>query len=1072
MAKKPVEVRASRLEWGFENGKYVTKEREPQICELVSEDEPFTCRFDTAEGGQYKIVATVIDDRGRPNQTELTYWVSGGKQPAARQVEQEEVTLIPDKKEYKPGDTAEILIQSPFIPAQGILSVRRSGIVTTEHFSLKDKATKVVTVKITEGHVPNVFVQVDLVGSAMRLDDHGEPVEKLPRRPAFAKGSLNLAVPAKSRTLSVAASPRAKKLAPGGKTKVDVTVRDAAGKPITGAEVAVVVVDESVLSLSNYQLADPIAVFYAQRPAGGRDHHLRQNVKLARPEAGALGSAGDDLTDGSVELQTKSADLDGAPASGAVASPPPPAPPGEAEAPSRLRRDEKRAARNGGYRGQGGQQSVIAVRTNFNALATFAPEVRTDGQGRAVVDVKVPDNLTRYRVMAVAVAGDKQFGKGESSITARMPLMVRPSPPRFLNFGDKFELPVVLQNQTDSPLSVQVAVRASNAQITAGLGRALSIAANDRVEVRFPAAAEMAGTARFQVAASAGKWSDANEFALPVWTPATTEAFATYGEIDAGAIRQAVALPGNVVEQFGGLEITTSSTQLQALTDAFLYLVEYPYECAEQVSSRVLAVAALRDVLTAFQVEGMPSVQAIETRVAGDIKKLRGMQNSDGGFGFWRRGYRSWPYISIHVANALNRAKAKGYDVPQNMLDQSKNYLRNVERHIPHWYPKEVRWTLIAYALHTRKGMGDVDTARARRLIKQAGLDKLPLDAVGWLLGVLSGQRGTASDIAKIHRHLANRVSETAAAANFTTSYSDGGHLILHSDRRADGIILESLIADKPKSELIPKLVRGLLAHRKRGRWGNTQDNAFVLLALDRYFNVYEKVTPNFVARAWLGKGYAGEHRFRGRTTDRHHIDIPMSYLAKIGKGDVTLQKDGKGRMYYRIGMTYAPASLSLEPADHGFAVERRYEAVDDPGDVTRAADGTWKIKAGTRVRVRLTMVAENRRYHVALVDPIPAGLEAMNPALAVTGAIPQDPNEQKSGGPYWWWMRPWYEHQNMRDERIEAFASLLWAGVHEYTYVARATTPGHFVVPPTKAEEMYTPETFGRSASDKVIVE
>jgi uncharacterized protein YfaS (alpha-2-macroglobulin family) len=150
--------------------------------------------------------------------------------------------------------------------------------------------------------------------------------------------------------------------------------------------------------------------------------------------------------------------------------------------------------------------------------------------------------------------------------------------------------------------------------------------------------------------------------------------------------------------------------------------------------------------------------------------------------------------------------------------------------------------------------------------------------------------------------------------------------------------------------------------------------------------------------------------------------------------------------------------------------VSRRYEPVDDPKDVVRQADGTWKIKAGAKVRVRLAMVAENRRYHVALVDPIPAGLEAMNPALAVTGPIPQDPSAQKQ--PYWWWSQTWYEHQNLRDERVEAFTSLLWEGVHEYTYVARATTPGVYVVPPTKAEEMYMPETFGRSASDKVIVE
>ena len=96
--------------------------------------------------------------------------------------------------------------------------------------------------------------------------------------------------------------------------------------------------------------------------------------------------------------------------------------------------------------------------------------------------------------------------------------------------------------------------------------------------------------------------------------------------------------------------------------------------------------------------------------------------------------------------------------------------------------------------------------------------------------------------------------------------------------------------------------------------------------------------------------------------------------------------------------------------------------------------------------------------------------LEPINAALAVSGPVPQDPKANTS--PNWWWRGTWYEHQNMRDERVEAFASLLWEGVHDYTYVARATTPGNFVVPPPKAEEMYMPETFGRGGSDRVIVE
>jgi uncharacterized protein YfaS (alpha-2-macroglobulin family) len=727
----------------------------------------------------------------------------------------------------------------------------------------------------------------------------------------------------------------------------------------------------------------------------------------------------------------------------------------------------------------------IRVRADFSALALFAARVPTDAQGHAQVPVKLPDSLTRYRVMAVAAEGVRRFGSGESTLTARLPLMVRPSPPRFLNFGDRFELPVVVQNQTDREMTVDVALRAANATLVDGAGRRIEVAANDRAEVRFPVATARAGTARFQVGAVAGPAADAAELQLPVWTPATTEAFATYGQIDGGAIDQPVRSPEDIVPEFGGLEITTSSTALQALTDAVLYLVAYPFECAEQLSSRVLAVAALKDVLTAFEAEGLPKPEEMVAAVKRDVERLRGMQNGDGGFAFWRHGERSWPYVSIHVAHALARAKEKGFAVPDDVLDRARDYLRNIDRHTPSDYPIDVRRTLTAYALAVRARMGDADPGRARALVREAGVDGLSFEALGWVLPVLSTDKASALEVAAIRRRLANNVEETAAAAHFAASYGDGAHLVLHSDRRADAILLEAIIADQPKGDLVPKLVEGLLAHRRAGRWANTQENVFVLLALDRYFQVYEKVTPDFVARAWLGERFAGEHAFRGRTTERHHVMIPLPYLrAPKGPADLVLAKEGPGRLYYRIGLRYAPASLRLLPLDRGFTVERTYEAVDEPGDVQREGDGTWHVRAGARVRVRLTMVAPSRRYHVALVDPLPAGLEPLNPALATTGTVADAGGSETTTvgalglgdagrpGHWWWWSRPWFEHQNLRDERAEAFSSLLWEGVYTYRYLARATTPGTFVVPPPKAEEMYAPETFGRGATDRVVVE
>jgi uncharacterized protein YfaS (alpha-2-macroglobulin family) len=1075
ITNREVKMHAVLLNWKQVEGEWREVESNRQDCVVQSTNDAVKCTFTSKEGGRYRIAATIRDDRGRANQSELTLWVAGGKRPPQRGVEQAKVELIPDRREYKAGDTAQILVQAPFYPAEAAMTLRRSGIASVVRFRM-DGPTYTLRLPVEEAWTPNMHVQVELIGAenadaAAGRDGTGAP------RPAFASGQINLSIPPLSRKLSVMASPREKILEPATNTVVDVEVKDAFGKRVGNSEVAVVVVDESVLALTDYNLSDPIAVFYGKREAEAQDYHSRAHLQIS--DVGVTSFDGSRLR-GQEETVSVSAAM-------------------ETTVHSLYSLPNRGRFNNVMLDGVDSTDTKqIALRQNFNALAVFAPSVLTDASGRAQVQVKLPDNLTRYRVMAVAVAGGNQFGSGESAITARLPLMARPSAPRFLNFGDRFELPIVLQNQTDTPMAVDVAVRATNAALVQSQigsealaiagpgksnisGRRVTVPANDRVEVRIPAAAIKAGIARFQIGAVSGRWSDAAEVELPVWTPATTEAFATYGEIDDGAINQPVRAPANVFPQFGGLTIETSSTQLQELTDAVIYLTSYPYECSEQLASRIITIAALRDVLTAFKTKDLPSPQAMEAAVERDLKRLQGMQNQDGGFGFWRSGEESWPYLGIHVAHALARAKQKKFDVPSAMFEKSQKYLREIESHIPSYYSIEATRAIVAYALYVRAQMDDRDPNRARNLIAEAGVEKLSMESLGWLLSVLSNDANSRNEVAAIRHLLNNRVIETAGTAHFVCSYSDNDYLLLNSNRRADGVILEALIMDQPASDLIPKIVRGLLAHRTRGRWENTQENVFILLALDRYFNTFERVTPNFVARAWLGERFAGEQVFRGRSNDRQHVNVPMRYLAEqTDTSNLVIDKNGAGRLYYRVSMNYAPNDLDLKPADHGFTVERSYEAVDHTDDVSRDAEGMWHIKAGARVRVRLTMVAPARRYHVALVDPLPAGFEALNPTLAATGSIPRDVKQTgvveyggRSYGYGWWWWRPeWFEHQNLRDERIEAFASLLREGVYNYAYVARATTPGDFVVPPPKAEEMYHPETFGRGKTDRVRIE
>ena len=1065
----PIALALSRLVWERVDGSWQQTEEPGPSCALTSSIEPVSCLLTPPKGGSWRLTARIADARGRVNQSTRQLWVAGaGSVKPQRGVTMQEVVLVPDRADPAVGETLEVLVQAPFWPAEGVMTVAQDGVLATERFTMTGPSTT-LRLPIEEQHVPTVHLQVDLVGEAERG-------EGLPGRVATARGELQVSVPLRTRTLSVDLE-AASVLTPGAETEVAVTVTDADGAVVPDAEVVVWMVDEAVLALSGYATPDPLAVFYSERSAGVRAVESRTRVVLADTASLAelLGIEGGAVPGGAVGgIAEPMMESDG---NGAVLT---------ADFLSRVPtgRSYQSAVAKAEAVVAPSPAAPIAVRTDFRALAVFAPRLRTDARGEVRVPVTVPDSLTRYRVMAVAADTGVRFGAGEADVTVRQPLMLRPSPPRFLNVGDAAELPLVVQNPGDTPVEVELALGLDNAVLLDDVdddvltaperhtgGLSFQVPAHDRREVRLPVGVRTPGTLRYVAVVASAADSDAASGTLPVRTPATSEAFATYGSLTDGGLRQPIEAPTDAWAEYGGLEISTSSTQLAALTDAWIYLDSYPFGCTEQVSSRMLANTALIPVLDAFSASELPLPEQLDTVMGEDADTLARRQQHNGGFSYWGGQDDISPMASLHALHALVRAQRAGWPVEGRVVERGLGYARKIESHLPAWYGARARRTLRAYAVFVRQLAGDTPLADARQLAR-AGTDDLSLEAQAWLLPTLH-EGGETATVQAFLRHWDNRVTETAAGASFAEVYSDAGDYVLfHGTRRTDAVLLDALLTVNPQSDLPEKLVRGLLGHRVEGRWSSTQENAFVLLALHRYFTTAEAVTPDFVARAWLDQGFAGEHAFRGRTTESRRIEVPMAWLQDgPATRQLTLAREGEGRLYYRIGLRYAPRTLQLSPADHGFAVERTYEAIDDPADVRQDPDGTWHIAAGAEVRVRVRMVAPARRTMVALIDPLPAGLEPLNPALAVSSAPPADP-EAPDVRPFWWWYRPWYDHQNLRDDRAEAFTGLLWPGVHEYTYVAVATTPGRYVVPPPRAEEMYHPETFGRGATARVVVD
>lgn len=1059
----PINFELIKVEHEYSRAKgYHQVEKLINTQKVTSSEVPSKVTFSPREGGTYRIKATVRDEQDRLNQTDYTFWKAGGELPSRDKVELENLTVVPDRKEYEPGQTAKILVMAPFQDGEGLVVWSRDGLESEERFTLKN-GTATLEKTLTEEMIPNLRVNITAVGKTK----WGKR-----QRPAVAGARLDLSISNKSRQLTIEIQPSREKLEPGAEVDVPVVVKDHQGKPVSNSEVTLWIVDEAVLGLTGYNTPNPLAAYYGHRPNQMTPHHNRTFIALADPQMESLEEA-EELMDG-----------DAMPAP-TVAS----APGGRARGQMMSKRKESFAANkpmaqseiagefsdDAGFEADKRQEPTqFEVRKNFDAMAIFKGHLTTDAGGQTTVKVKLPDNLTRYRIMSVAVKEGDKFGNGDHLLTARLPVMVRPSLPRFLNFGDKAKLPVVIQNQTDEPLKVDLVGEATGITWIGASGQSVQVPANDRVEVQFEAEATAVGQAHFRFGAVSGNFSDAATLSLPVYTPASGEAFATYGSLaENGAIKQPVRKPGDVWSQFGGLDIFLSSTALSELTDAFLYLYEYPYECAEQKSSRILAIAAMSEVLQAFNPDQMPSPSTIKARMKKDSLYLERLQNSDGGWQYWRRDEDSIPFVSLHVMHALARAKVEGFEVNDRTIQQGLVYLRDIEAKCrAKKYGTYTTHTCMAYALYVRNLLDDESPGEAKSLFNTLSTEtKNPrLDAMGWLWPTLTEHAKDSTELKELRRLVLNRATQTADKAQFSVSYGegDGAYLLLHSSRRTDAILLAGLLQDQPKNQLNTKLVRGLLAHRKKGRWNNTQENIWILLALQSYFREYEKETPNFLASLWLDSDFLGEEKFEGRSNKEAQLHVPMAKLSDQ-QADLIVGKQGAGRLYYRVGMKYAPKSLRLPAEERGFLVERAYKGIDSEDDVKQLENGDWEIKAGAKVEVTLTMVAPERRYHVALVDQLPAGLEPLNPALKGTPPTNSGGSVKQSRSYYWWWR--WYEHENLRDERVEAFASLVYPGVYTYTYTALATTPGEYVLPPLKAEEMYSPEVYGRTATGRFIV-
>ncbi|NTV46076.1 MAG: hypothetical protein HGB11_06055 [Chlorobiales bacterium] len=832
-------------------------------------------------------------------------------------------------------------------------------------------------------------------------------------KPSFRIGYAKLSVDPGQKHLQVEIVPNKTTYQTGEFVSAELRVKDSHGKPVAG-EITLAAVDAGVLNLIGYELPDLFETFYQERPLGV----TTSESILHLIEQRSYGEKGE-------------------------------------------------ARGGGGGEGAGG----MIFRQKFVATAYWNPSIITDANGKATVRFRLPDNLTTFRLMASAQSADASFGVTHTDIVVNKPLSLLAALPRFARIGDKFEAGVVVHNYTKAPATITVSHTATGIKSEGEQSLTISLEAGASKEVRFKFEAQTEGTASFSFVAKGNNgYSDAMKISIPIYTPYTKETLALFGSTQ-DKVSEIVKIPKTIYPGLGEISAQASSTALVGLRESVSYLFDYPYGCIEQKASGVLPYILADDLIRAYALKTSADTvrggsKALVEKTLADFEKY---QTYNGGFSYWKGDPNPSPYATVYAAYTLSEAKAHGFSTNKQVLSGALDYLKELlVKKDEALYGVYASRITKAFALYVLAMNQKFDYSAAELLYQDRA--QLPIESRAYLLRSYALQKKSGSvpsaQKQKIEERIKALIQELLNLAKVqgqSAHFEDGSKSLwiwtFSSPVKTTAAVLSALIDADTAPDFAEKVTVWLLGSQKNGRWRTTQENLFVLDALNRYFSKYESVSPDFKAKISLASTQIIEEVFKGRSLA---MKTGRAGLDKFAKGEalpLKIERSGQGKLFYGVRLSYYP-TYALQPQDNGISIIKEVT----PLNGGKGSQGA--IQAGEMVKVTLRVAVPEEMHFVAVADPLPAGLEALNPTLRTTAqaGVFDTGNEQQSGAQY-------FDHIELRDDRVTLFATTLSAGVHTYTYFARATSYGQFTMPPTYAEEMYQPEVFGRTGTARVTV-
>jgi uncharacterized protein YfaS (alpha-2-macroglobulin family) len=967
----------------------------------TTEDGTALFSFEPAKAGTYSVRATGIDGNGRQATAQVSIWVSGEQTRIWRQPTAEQIVLVPDRDSYAPGDTARILVPSPFDdPVQALLTIERGGVISHRVLTI-DASDSMVEIPIETLYAPNIFVSVVLLKPATPEESEN-----------IAVGLVDIEVSAESQELNVQLTHAPTVAEPGGTVQYDLKVTDAEGHPVQ-AEFSFALVDLSVLNLAELESTTPFEAFYSHRSLNvrtGASVNLKAEGLTQTPGPEGAGGGG-----GSAAIEVRSEFPDTAYWNPSIVTD-----------------------------SQGRAQVSIDLP---DSLTTWRMDVRGVTQetmvGSATVDViSTKELLIRPITPRFFTAGDAASvaatvhnnGAQDLNVEVRLSASgaeISDSPTQLIS------LPAGSQSRVDWNLTVQDV---------------------DGVDLTFYVSGDGLSDASKPTIGSAV------DGILPVLRYEAPDTAATAGELpEAGRLVEAVNLPRRYDATQGELRITLDPSLGAALDTALGVLEHSPYESTEQLISRFLPNLVTLVALQEFGIVEPSMEVRLERTLEESLQRLYARQNNDGGWGWWKDGY-SDAYLTAYSLLALVEAQEAGVSIQEDAIASAVQYLQGAILSPDLAIAPEVlnRQSFLLYAL-AKAGEGDLHTTTQMATNRET-LSIWARALITSTLAILDPDAGQIttlqSDLESSAIRSATGTHWQEESPDFwnlqsgvkTTAHVLQALLMVDPENAAIPGAVRWLLAARTEDgswnsthnttwallSLVDWLkVSGVLeSDYDYSLRLNEKVLASGTTSHDALFSSIELITP-------VAELLATE---------------PNQVAVERGAGSGNLYYTAHLTVYRPV-QDVSSTSRGLDVHREYYAYDGTCGGLETPCPIAPSAT------VGDDLLVRITLVVPSDQYYVVIEDPFPAGIEPIEASLpqysldAFSLGYDSADDEHR---PWGWW---YFSHAELGDDRLRLFADFLPAGTYQYTYQLHALLSGEYHVLPTRAWAMYFPETYGQAA-------